>query len=828
MAGDLLGNYHCFIPLGVAFALAIAAALLFGAARPLIATAVALAAIAANATVPVHALLAPPQDASTLYRFDDAAIITLEGWLIREPERAANQRTYLYVEADRASLAQLANSSEGASPLEPVHGTARVTVVSGPHFLVGDEVRVTGALRFPRNDGDPGEFDYRGWTLRQGIVAEVYAEPRKHESTPVVIIGHRTAFLAQQIQRVRDDIGAFIDSNLAEPERSEMRALIIGDRSGIDEPLRQRFALTGMAHLLVISGLHLGIVAGAVFMAMRLLLWRVVPALMVRGYASKIAAATAALTAIAYSTIAGDHVSTTRALVMVLAYMGAIMIDRSRELMASLVLAALVICLVMPGSTFDIGFQLSFFAVGAILVGMRRFSAWWRWRYTFGAEPETTLLQRARESGAQYAAISFWAMVGTAPLTAFYFNQFAIVGLIANAIVVPIMGFGCVIWGLIASILSFVFMPAARVPLWIAGECAAIGNGLAGWFEHWPCAWFRIFTPTLPELLIVYGLILLWLTRPLAGAAPDDPSLGKPADDRQRMITKMRRAARIALLAALAIDAGYWTYDRYLCSDLRVTFLSVGEGDGAVVRFPGNRVMLIDGGGAFGGTFDPGERLVAPYLWSQKIMRVDYIVVTHPDRDHFGGLTFIARNFKPREFWTGGTSKDEDSYQEMVMAMAEAGAQSQLCNTAAPPETIGGVSLRCLWPPRELTESKDNNESVVLRLEYHGKAILFTGDLEAKAERELIATRMDVNATILKVPHHGSKTSSSEELLEAVRPELAVMSLGYHNRFHFPAEVVLERYRDDGITLLRTDQVGAIFADIDRKGALRLFAFGKE
>jgi competence protein ComEC len=269
----------------------------------------------------------------------------------------------------------------------------------------------------------------------------------------------------------------------------------------------------------------------------------------------------------------------------------------------------------------------------------------------------------------------------------------------------------------------------------------------------------------------------------------------------------------------------YWTWDRFLRSDLRVTFLSVGEGDAAVIRFPGSRVMLIDGGGAFGGTFDPGERLVAPYLWSRKIMRVDYVVVSHPDRDHFGGLTFMARNFHPGQFWTGGTSSDDNSYQELIAAMASAGAHSALCNVAAPVTTINGATVRCLWPPTIISERKDNNDSVVLRVDFAGKSFLFPGDLEAKAERELLATGANVTATILKVPHHGSITSSSPALLEAVSPSVAVMSLGYHNRFHFPSGVVADRYRDDGITLLRTDQMGAIFANVNRDGTLRLSTF---
>jgi competence protein ComEC len=369
-------------------------------------------------------------------------------------------------------------------------------------------------------------------------------------------------------------------------------------------------------------------------------------------------------------------------------------------------------------------------------------------------------------------------------------------------------------------------MPGAHAMLWLGGKGIAVGNVLAGWFEHWPCAWFRTFTPTIPELIIIYGLIGLWLTRPLSEALPAAHIPGKQPDRRDRLIAAARRYAALGLLAAVAIDGAYWTWDRFLRSDLRIAFLSVGEGDAAVIRFPGSRVMLIDGGGAFGESFDPGERLVAPYLWSRKIMHVDFVVASHPDRDHFGGLIFIARNFHPREFWTGGTSSDNQSYQELLAAMASAGARSSLCDNVAPSMTIGGVTLRCVWPPPAIIERLDNNDSVVLRLEFHGKAILFPGDLEAKAERELIATGANVSATILKVPHHGSITSSSPAFLEAVSPRVAVMSLGYHNRFHFPSEVVVDRYRAAGITLFRTDQSGAIFADIGRDGGLQIDTFG--
>jgi len=400
-------------------------------------------------------------------------------------------------------------------------------------------------------------------------------------------------------------------------------------------------------------------------------------------------------------------------------------------------------------------------------------------------------------------------------------------------VVVPIMGFGAVICGLMAAALSFVWVAPARELLWVAGWLAAAGVSLAGWFVKWPCAWVRTFTPTMIELAIAYGLIGLWLSLPPAGEERKFRRGGLrmagavAAPERRPRLSGWRRAALGIIGIAVAADAGWWTYQRYFNPDLRVTFLSVGEGDGAVVRFPGSRVMLIDGGGAFRGSFDPGERIVAPFLWSQKIMHVDYLVVSHPDRDHFGGFLYIARNFSPSELWTGGTTSADESYVAMLEAVSAAGARSRECVSTSPSMKIGGVTVRCVWPPPQANEIKENNASMVMKLTDGATSFLFTGDLEAKGEGELIGTGADLRATILKVPHHGSHTSSSQGLIEAVHPEAAVISDGYMNAFHFPAPEVVERYASAGVTVLRTDVDGAISAEAGRSGLeLRSFRGG--
>jgi competence protein ComEC len=501
-----------------------------------------------------------------------------------------------------------------------------------------------------------------------------------------------------------------------------------------------------------------------------------------------------------------------RALVMVLAYMLAVMIDRPREAMASLALAAIVICVALPGSTADIGFQLSFASVIAIVLGMRRFAAWFARRKRLGrlrGEPPSPKW-RLLEAPAGYLAVSFWAMAGTAPLTAFHFNQFAIVGIVANAVVVPIMAFGATITGLLAAAISFFSESSARPILLFGASALAVGNWLAASFVDWPLAWFRIFTPTILELTIAYAFLMLWLLAPLAVAAI--PKGGDIAGDRANLPRfNWRARCAIALTMILTIDAGCWTYDRFFNPDLRVTFLSVGEGDGAVVRFPGSRVMVIDAGGSYGG-FDAGERIVAPYLWSQKIMHVDYLALSHPDLDHFGGLDFIAMSFAPRTFWTTGVLSLDVSYARFMDDLARAKIPIVQVSETAPLASIGGVGIVSLNGKPDLARTH-NNSSMVLRLIFGNASILFTGDIESAGERALLASGGDLRATILKVPHHGSATSSTALFIAAVHPAAAVISDGYLNNFHFPSPAVVERYLAAGSILMRTDLDGAVMVD---------------
>ncbi|HXR36649.1 MAG TPA: ComEC/Rec2 family competence protein, partial [Candidatus Binataceae bacterium] len=257
LTGDAAGSMNLGIPLWLAAALGVAALAAFVLAKPGLGIAIALAAIAIAAAVAAQLLYDPPPGAVSIRAFPDDRLIVLEGTLKREPERVRDV-TRLHLRVERAGI-------EGASPARAT-GQLRLTVLEAESYRIGERLRVRTRIRTPRNYGDPGEFDYEAYMAREGVTATaLVSHPGQIER-----IGYRRPFFWGTVEGIRRRIGAFIDAGLNDPERAEMRALIIGDRGAIDRRLRDTFALTGMAHMLIISGLHLGFVASVVFVLTRL------------------------------------------------------------------------------------------------------------------------------------------------------------------------------------------------------------------------------------------------------------------------------------------------------------------------------------------------------------------------------------------------------------------------------------------------------------------------------------------------------------------------------------------------------------------------------
>jgi competence protein ComEC len=270
-----------------------------------------------------------------------------------------------------------------------------------------------------------------------------------------------------------------------------------------------------------------------------------------------------------------------------------------------------------------------------------------------------------------------------------------------------------------------------------------------------------------------------------------------------------RRAALVlasVALAALSIDAAWWVHERFGRTALRVTFLDVGQGDAAVAELPGGRVVVVDAGGFPGSTFDTGAAIVAPYLWQRKIMRVDVLAMTHAHPDHSGGLAYLLAHHRPREFWWTGVPGDGPSWERLHAALAASGTHVRVM--AVDGGATGDIEI--LHPPAGPGWRALNDSSLTLALGAPPARVLLTGDIERRAEDALLRAPGRLAATVLKVPHHGSRTSSTPAFVDAVAPRVAVVSVGADNRYGLPAAAVERRYRGRGTCVLRTDRCGAV------------------
>jgi competence protein ComEC len=274
------------------------------------------------------------------------------------------------------------------------------------------------------------------------------------------------------------------------------------------------------------------------------------------------------------------------------------------------------------------------------------------------------------------------------------------------------------------------------------------------------------------------------------------------------------------ILAAFCLfDIGYWHIKPLMGKNLEVTFLDVGHGDSIVVRFPNNYVVLIDGGGIKGSDFDIGKHVVAPALLRMGIHHVDSLVLTHPHHDHYKGLAAIAEKFGPATLYTNGANAPEEElsdWEEFLGRVEKSHVsispiqESSNINSDFSMEE-GGAKLEIVAPrAREVALLDANDASLVIKLSVRKRSFLLTGDLMRVGESTLVDRRRDLSSDVLKVGHHGSETSSSLEFLKAVKPSVAVITVGEHNQYGVPDQVVLNRLGDFGARIYRTDIDGAI------------------
>ena len=666
----------------------------------------------------------------------------------------------------------------------PASGQVRVN-----HYLnkgespltYGDRFTATVTLRPITGLNNPGGFDYAAYMWRQGIHSRISLS-RKTEvirEGPSGLAGF--TFIHSWRARMKSAIHAALPPEAA----SLVTALAIGDARGVSQSLRERFQAAGLAHVLAISGTHLGLVAGVVFMLVRGLITVLPYALLVRLTARvtprQIAGVFALVAVTGYALLSGGHTPTLRALVMVWLVMLALLSRRNAHAPTGLGLAAILILLADPGALGTASFQLSFAAVLAILLVLPPLLE----KLT---EPE----QRIRRWAVSAVGVTVAAGLATAPLVAFHFGQVAWPGFLANLVLLPILGFVLLPVFLAAAVLSPALGGTLPFAEWVETLAAGFISG-ADFFAALPSALTHVPSPPLLLVAGTYAVAVLLLS-------------GRGHVEMKAALTGAVILPIVWLLALHPTPA---------TGDLQVTFLDVAQGDSTIITGPDGATLVIDGGTRIG-RFDLGRLAVAPYLWQQGIDR-PALLATHPQIDHQGGLSYVAERFATAGVYTNGVRRRGTRFDDVFHATLK--AQQSHVKTVRKGSNFAplpGVTTTVLHPPQNSLESRsENDRSVVLRLQYGNHSFLFAGDIEQAAEDELVRTGSTLAATVLKVPHHGSSSSSTDAFLARVAPQLAVISAGPGNPYRHPHKKVRDAYKKRGVTTHVTASDGAVMMTSD-------------
>jgi len=540
-----------------------------------------------------------------------------------------------------------------------------------------------------------------------------------------------------------------------------LEALLLGARGRMDSETNTALQKAGLYHLIAISGAHIAIISFLLFSVFKLL-----------RFPTRFNYLLLMVFLIFYAALVETRPSVMRATIMTLAFLLGKLIWRNVKLLNTISISAFFLLLLNPFSLFDLGFQLTFAATLSIILFFPRI---------------IKLLPRLPLRISEIMALSLTAQLGVLPFIAWSFNRITFSSLILNYAALPLVG--------VIMACGHIFLLFSFVSKFLAITLSKIINFLISIFldtsllpEYLSFLSYRIPEPHL-IIIIGYFFFLLLLLLP----------------------SKIKKQKLIFLFGFLIFFVLLTTYPfPSRSSHLKLTFIDVGQGDSILVEFPGSKKMLIDGGGVPGDSFDIGERVVSPFLWSKGIKKIHYLVLTHAHPDHLNGLKAVSRNFRIGEFWEAFSPIENETYSKFKQYLSPKIFQKRVFCGHIFHEGEVRVEILHPKPADPFVKTVDNDQSLVLRIAHGQTSFFLAGDIGQVAEREISDKWETLKSQLLKSPHHGSNSSSSLDLLDKVAPQIIVISVGEGNRYGHPDQDVIERYQKIGAKILRTDLHGAI------------------
>lgn len=634
----------------------------------------------------------------------------------------------------------------------------------------GNKILVKGTFQQGRDIRNPGEFDYRKFLLSKGITGLITS----YDSASISFLSYEYDFFNNLVFQTRKNIDELIHQLHNSQTAGLLRGLLLADRTEIDYETKQNFVNSGVIHILAVSGLHVGYI---------LLFFLVLFGrfnIYTRSFLT-------ILGLISFMIITGIPASVFRATLMSVILIIAFLSGRSTNLLNSIALSAVIILLFKPIEIFNPGFQLSYSAVLSIAI---------IYPVIQKIILELSITNKYLKNILLFAGVSLSAQIGTLPFTLAYFNKLSVISLFSNLVIIPLAG---IIVGLaIITLLTGSLLPSFAIYFAIVNNViTSLMMDLIRFTGSLDYAFIRINNFSLLDSIIFYLFIAILI-----------------------YLFRISESIKIKLAVTLIIFANIFVFtqfdDKKLLPDgvLSVMMIDVGQGDSFLIKFPNNKTAIIDAG-VVDPYFDTGERIIIPLLDYLGIKQIDYGFVSHLDTDHYGGFASLLYNKRVKEIYRPKPDSSDKSTR-FEKFLDKLNIPKYIYEKSK--KEIGNVSLYILndFDEEDFNTLSSNDKSGIIKIIFGKTSFLFVGDAEIPAEKiYLHSNRKFLDSDVLKVGHHGSKTGSSKEFLEAVSPEISLVSAGIKNKFGHPSEIVLHRLKEINSEILRTDSLGAVLLQSD-------------
>lgn len=631
-----------------------------------------------------------------------------------------------------------------------------------PSIKYGDSLYIEGEFKQPEEARNYKGYNYKQYLKTKKIIGTVELEKVK------ILKSSNGSFIHNIQKYIRDTI----NGTLTDEEGNLLLAILLGDKDKLSEDIQESFKTSNLSHMLAVSGAHVSyIILGLTYVLQNSIIGK------------KNGKIVCIIFLLAFMAITNFTPSVTRACIMAILTLFSSIIYRKSDVYTNISVAALITLIFNPYSLLDLGFQLSYGGTIGIIIFIKRIQE---------KKSNSKVINYIK----QMALVSIYANIIIIPIMMYHFNTVSFTFIISNIMVSPILGI-IVITGFLFIIASITVKPLTRLIAIFIKPILSILIKISQICSKLPFSNILVVTPYMFNVISYYAIILYCI--------------------------KSKKNNKCKIIICLLIVLILINFIIYIFPQkLRIFFIDVGQGDSTLIITPDIKTVLVDGGGS--DSFDVGEKVLLPYLLDRRILKVDYVLISHFDTDHCGGILTIMEKVKVKNIIISEQAEHSENYERFKKLMIH--KKIRLIEVKKGDKIkIGRYSeFKILFPTsRLLSENPLNNNSIVAQFNYNNFKMLFTGDIEKLAEQQILKTeKAEIRADILKVAHHGSKTSSIPEFIKAVRPKIALIGVGKNNTFGHPNQQTIKNLENIKCRIYRTDLQGEIIIKIDQKGSMNV------